>query len=178
MGQMARKENLFTLRIRPGVYTGRRFVNNVSNFTPRNVRVSSKDILVFLYDGNSIFFTVASIMEGLGSPTTWGSIVAKKPGRILPNLRSASKKTVKILEIILISVHYCRVYWKFWKWKHMDHTKRLFWMRKYHCQLFYSLHTTATVSFFSCPAGRLDRKVARWKSEWMDGWMDGSLVFL
>ena len=69
MGQMARKENLFTLRIRPGVYTGRRFVNNVSNFTPRNVRVSSKDILVFLYDGHSIFFTVAFIVEGLGSPT-------------------------------------------------------------------------------------------------------------
>ena len=55
MGQMVGKENLFTLRIRPGVYTGRRFVNNVSNLTPRNVRVSSKDILVFLYDGHSIF---------------------------------------------------------------------------------------------------------------------------
>ena len=153
MGQMARKENLFTLRIRPGVYTGRRFVNNVSNFTPRNVRVSSKDILVFLYDGHSIFFTVASIMEGLGSPTTWGSIVAKKPGRILPNLRSASKKTVKILEIILISVHYRRVYWKFWKWKHMDHTKRLLWMRKYRSRpvnLFSAYHSNSLTFLMSC----------------------------
>ena len=77
---------------------------SIWNLTPRNVSVSSKDILVFLYDGHSIFFTVASIMEGLGSPTMWGSIVAKKPGRILPNLRSASKKTVKMSEIILISM--------------------------------------------------------------------------
>ena len=36
----------------------------------------------------------------------------------------------------------------------------------------------ATASFFSCPAGRLERKVDRWLSEWtmnewVDGWMDG-----
>ena len=73
------------------------------NLTPGNVTISSKDILVLLYDGNSIIFTVAFTMEGIGFPTMWGSIVAKKPGRILPNPRSASKKTVKMLEIILIS---------------------------------------------------------------------------
>ena len=33
-----------------------------------------------------------------------GSTVAKKPGRVHPNLRSASKKTVKMPEIILISM--------------------------------------------------------------------------
>ena len=73
------------------------------NLTPGNVTISSKDILVLLYDGNSIIFTVAFTMEGIGFPTMWGSIVAKKPRRILPNPRSASKKTVKMLEIILIS---------------------------------------------------------------------------
>ena len=77
---------------------------SITNITPRNVSVSSKDILTFLYDGHSISFTVASIMEGPGSPTMWGSTIAKKPGRILPNLWSASKKTVKMSEIILISM--------------------------------------------------------------------------
>ena len=62
------------------------------------------DILAFLYDGHSISFTVTAIMEGLGFPTMCGGIVAKKPGRILPNPRSASKKTVKMSEIILISM--------------------------------------------------------------------------
>ena len=76
----------------------------LKNLTPRNVSVSSKDILAFLYDGHSISFTVASIMEGLDYPTMWGSTVAKKPGRVHPNLRSASKKTVKMPEIILISM--------------------------------------------------------------------------
>ena len=47
----------------------------------------------------------------------------------------------------------------------MDHIKRLFWMGKYHGHRISSLHTTATVSFFPCPAGRLNRKVDRWKSE-------------
>ena len=76
----------------------------MSNLTPGNVSVSSKDVWSFPYDGHSIVFTVASIVEGLGFPTMWGSTVAKKPGRILPNLRSASKKTVKMSEIILISM--------------------------------------------------------------------------
>ena len=42
-------------------------------------------------------------MEGVRYPTMGGSTVAKAPGKILLNLRSASKKTVKMTEIILIS---------------------------------------------------------------------------
>ena len=72
--------------------------------TSRNFSVTTKNILVFLYNCYHIFLSVATSVEGIASPAMWRGSVAKQPVRIMSNGRN--QELMKICEIRFIFQQY------------------------------------------------------------------------